>query len=386
MVDPANGGRERSFQALRESEELHRVVLGNISDAVFLADDEGRFTFVCPNVDIIFGYLPDEVYAMGRLDRLLGEGLFDGARLAADGEIRNIEREVSAKSGVRRSLLVHVKKVAIQGGTVLCTCRDVTERRTAEDEVRAARADLAHASRLTLVGELIASIVHEIRQPLASMSANAAAGIRVLEGGRLADEPEMLREILADIYSQAHAADEVIQRLRSLVRKQALALEVLDVNEVLSDLLRLVGGEAQMRGVSLRSELESRALKVHADRVSLHQVVLNLLVNAMDAVKQADRERLVIVRTRDLRDSVEISVSDSGPGIPADHATRIFDAFFTTKRDGVGLGLAVARSLVQAQGGQLSFVDRVERGATFRVTLPAHWPRDINSRPAPGGD
>src|SRR5688572_20396998 len=115
MSDLTNGGRERAYQALRESEELHRATLGNISDAVFLTDDEGRFTFVCPNVDVIFGYMPDEVHAMMRINYLLGEDLFSSAELAVQGEIRNIEREVVSRSGTQRVVLVHVKKVSING-------------------------------------------------------------------------------------------------------------------------------------------------------------------------------------------------------------------------------------------------------------------------------
>ena len=139
MSGPTNGGREAAYQALRESEELHRATLSNISDAVFITDDEDVFTFICPNVDVIFGYAPDEVQAMGRISRLLGEGLFDHAELAARGELRNIECEVASKSGARRSLLIHLKAVAIQGGTVLYSCRDVTERKHAEEELRLAR-------------------------------------------------------------------------------------------------------------------------------------------------------------------------------------------------------------------------------------------------------
>jgi PAS domain S-box-containing protein len=135
MNEGTNGGRAEAFQALRDSEELHRATLSSISDAVFLTDDEGIFTFVCPNVDVIFGYVPDEVRAMTRISRLLGENLFDLAELAARGEIKNIEREVTSKSGERRSVLIHLKKVSIQGSTVLYTCRDVTERRRAEEEL-----------------------------------------------------------------------------------------------------------------------------------------------------------------------------------------------------------------------------------------------------------
>ena len=116
MSEPTNGGRARAYQALRESEELHRVTLESISDAVFITDDEGAFTFICPNVDVIFGYVPDEVEAMRRISRLLGDNLFDLAELAARGEIRNLEREITSKSGGRRTLLIHLKAVSIKGG------------------------------------------------------------------------------------------------------------------------------------------------------------------------------------------------------------------------------------------------------------------------------
>jgi PAS domain S-box-containing protein len=129
MSEPTNGGQARAYRALRESEELHRATLSNISDAVFLTDDDGLFTFICPNVDVIFGYVPDEVQAMMRISGLLGENLFDHAELTARGEIKNIEREITSKTGERRSLLIHLKKVSIQGSTVLYTCRDVTERK-----------------------------------------------------------------------------------------------------------------------------------------------------------------------------------------------------------------------------------------------------------------
>ena len=188
MGELTNGGRERAYRALHDSEELHRVTLSSISDAVFLTDDDGQFTFICPNVDVIFGYVPDEVQAMVRISRLLGENLFDRSELAARGEIRNIEREVVSKSGEHRSLLIHLKEVSIRGGTVLYSCRDVTDRRHAEEELRTVRQELAHASRLALLGELMASIGHEINQPLAAIRSNASAGLLLLnrddEAGR----------------------------------------------------------------------------------------------------------------------------------------------------------------------------------------------------------
>src|SRR5262245_41938514 len=232
MSDGTNGGRDEAFQALRDSEELHRATLGSISDAVFLTDADGVFTFVCPNVDVIFGYVPDEVRAMTRIGRLLGEELFDRAELAARGEIRNLEREVTSKSGVRRTVLVHVKAVSIKGATVLYTCRDITERKQAEEELRAARNDLAHASRLALVGELMASIAHDITQPLTSILANARAGLRLLDAEARPADGRQLRDILGDVCDQSRLAGEFVARLRALVRKRPMELRALDVNDV----------------------------------------------------------------------------------------------------------------------------------------------------------
>jgi PAS domain S-box-containing protein len=366
-----SGGRTEAFQALRESEELHRVTLENISDAVFLTDDDGRFTFICPNVDVIFGYMPDEVRAMGRIGGLLGEQLFDQAELAARGEIRNIEREVRSKSGERRNLLIHLKAVNIQGGTVLYSCRDVTELKHTEEELRTTRLDLMHASRLALVGELMASIAHEINQPLTSIIANAGAGLRQLEPEAPTERVRELRDILGDIRDEGRLAAGVIERLRALAAKRQLERRPLDVNEVAFDTLRLVAGDARRRRVTLSAELGQALPPVDADRVSLQQVMLNLLLNAMDALdREEPAERTVTVRTLLAHDAVEVAVSDTGRGIPGDRLPKVFDAFFTTKADGLGLGLAIARSIVEWHGGRIWAEEHGGRGATFRMSLP----------------
>jgi PAS domain S-box-containing protein len=371
MSEPTNGGRARAYQALRESEELHRLTLESISDAVFITDDDGAFTFICPNVDVIFGYGPDEVEAMGRIGRLLGENLFDRAELRARGELHNIERDVTSKSGERRSLLVHLKEVSIRGGTVLYSCRDVTERKHVAEELRAARLDLAHASRLAMVGELMASIAHEINQPLTSIIANAGAGLRWLDADARADQLAEFREVFVDIRDQGRQARSVIERLRTLAGKRPLERQPLDLNEVTSEILRLVGSDARRRRVALRAEFVPFLPPVSADRVCLQQVVLNLLLNAMDSMDEvAARQRLLTVRTRQLEGAVELAVSDTGAGIPADRLPRLFDAFFTTKRDGLGLGLAIARSIVEAHGGRIWAEDHGGAGATFRLTIP----------------
>ncbi|MGH7345267.1 MAG: sensor histidine kinase, partial [Candidatus Rokuibacteriota bacterium] len=325
-----------------------------------------------PNVDVIFGYVPDEVRAMTRISRLLGDHLFDPAELAARGEIKNIEREVTSKTGERRAVLIHLKKVSIQGSTVLYTCRDVTERRHAEEELRAARLELAHASRLASVGELLASIAHEINQPLTSILTNASAGLRRLPALAAADQADELLEIFVDIRDQGRRAGDVIERVRALAGKRPLERRPLDVNEVAGEIVTLVRGEARRRNVTLRTELVASLPPIDADRVSLQQVMLNLMLNGMDAMDQREAaDRRLVVSTRRLDDAVEVAVSDTGHGIPADRLPKVFDAFFTTKKEGLGLGLAIARSIVEAHGGRIWAEDNGGRGATFHLALPA---------------
>jgi PAS domain S-box-containing protein len=308
MSGSANGGRAKAYEALRESEELHRATLTSISDAVFVADDEGAFTYICPNVDVIFGYTPDEVQAMGRISRLLGDALFDRGALDAAGEIRNVEREVTAKGGERRTVLVHLKRVSIRRGTVLFTCRDVTERKEAERQLAAARRELAHAARLALVGELTTSIVHEMHQPLASILAK-------------------------DIRRATANAADIGDRLRSLARQRPLETRPLDVNRLVGEVLQVVAADARRREVEVRPELDPSMPAVSADRVALQQVVLNLVVNAMEAIEAKGAQgrggqRQVSVRTTRVDGAAEIAVTDTGPGIDATAAPRMGGATF----------------------------------------------------------
>lgn len=371
MTDKANGGRELAYQQLRDSEQLHRATLTNISDAVFLTDDDDQFTFVCPNVDVIFGYSPYEVRALGRISKLLGDALFDRADLAAHGEIRNIERRVTVKSGEARTILVHAKAVSIQGGTVLYCCRDVTELKHAEEELRVVRAELTHVSRLALVGQLVASITHEVKQPLTAILANAGAGHRIL--GQASGHPhsQELREIFDDITAEGVLADEVISRLRALARKKPLTLQPLDVNSLVHETLRLVDGDARRRQVTLCAELEPGLPQVRADRVCIQQVLLSLVLNAMEAMDDSVAgARRAVLKTRLGDRAIDVSVSDTGHGVAAAHLPKLFEPFFTTKNEGLGLGLAIARSIVEAHAGRIWADGGGESGATFHVTLP----------------
>jgi signal transduction histidine kinase len=240
----------------------------------------------------------------------------------------------------------------------------------AEGEVRHRRAELAQASRLALAGELTASIAHEINQPLGAILANAGAAEALLRRDPAASEE--LRAILADIRRADLRASEIIRRVRALVTSRQAEREPVDVNPMVSEVLAFLQAEAKRRGIVVDSALASGLPALHADRVQLQQAVVNLCVNAMEAMTDcAPGERRLAVRTAAAGNGVEIAVSDTGPGIRAEHLKQVFESFFTTKAQGTGLGLAITRSIVEAHDGCVSAENRAEGGALFRMILPA---------------
>lgn len=235
-------------------------------------------------------------------------------------------------------------------------------------------AEVTHNARLALAGELTASIAHEIAQPLSAILNNVETAELILKRSQNAADSEALAPILADIKRDDLRANEVVNRLRALLRKRELKLEPMDINALVSSAVMLVRADAGHRLVQLRTELEPDLPPVPADPVHLQQVVLNLLVNGMDSMSSTPPPaRLLFVRTR-LRagSAVEITVRDNGHGIDPSHTGRVFESFFTTKEGGMGLGLSIARSIVQAHGGTI-WAERARGGGSifsFRLPLP----------------
>lgn len=243
-------------------------------------------------------------------------------------------------------------------------------RKRAEMEAQGLRHDLAHAGRVATVGELTASLAHELNQPLTAILSNAQAGQRIL--GTAPADLEVVREILNDIVEDNKRAGDVIRRLRSLLRKGRREVKALDLNEAVGEVARLVGGDALVRGLAIQLELDPGLPLVLGDRVQLQQVALNLVLNAMDAMQNARTgQRALLLRTaRDGAKTVRVEVSDSGAGVSEGDLDKIFQAFYTTKPDGMGLGLAITRSIVEAHGGRLEARNNAGGGATFSFTLP----------------
>ena len=253
------------------------------------------------------------------------------------------------------------------------TVMDVTERKRAEQErerLRQAQADLAHVNRVTTMGELTASVAHEVNQPIAAAVTNAKTCLRWLT--RDHPDVEEARAAAMRIVNDGTRAAEIIKRIRLLFKKGTSERELVDVNEVIQEMVVLLRGEAVKNSTLVRTELEADTPRVMADRVQLQQVLMNLMLNGMDAMKDANGTRELIIKSRrGENDKVLVSVDDTGVGLPPEQADRIFTAFFTTKPHGTGMGLSISRSIVESHGGRLWVADNSPRGASFWFSLPA---------------
>jgi signal transduction histidine kinase len=254
--------------------------------------------------------------------------------------------------------------------SIFGTCQDVTDQRLAEVSIRRSLDEITHLNRVSAMGELTASLAHELNQPLAAILSNAQAAGRFL-GGESPDLAEV-RECLTDIVADDKRAAEVINRLRGLLKKGEYQPSLADLNEVVSEAMRLVGNNALLRQVSVKFEPLPGLPPVLGDRIQLYQVVLNLIMNGLDAVaERSPGNRWVLVRTAKADSGdVELTVEDSGKGIAESEVARLFEPFFTTKRDGLGMGLSISRSIVQAHRGKIWAENAVEGGAIFRCVLP----------------
>jgi PAS domain S-box-containing protein len=252
---------------------------------------------------------------------------------------------------------------------------DITERKRAEEErkrLRRLEADLAQINRVSVLGELTASIAHEVNQPLSGIVSNGSACLRWLAG----DSPnlEETREALLDIVRDGKRAGEIVARIRALTKKTAVAREKLDLNETIQEVLALVGDEARRSSVMVRTLFTDDLSPVAGDRVQLQQVVLNLVLNAIEAMSSiGERARELVITTRNIdAKQVQVTVEDSGIGLDPNAIDKIFDSFYTTKPSGMGMGLSISRSILQAHGGRLWATAKASPGTMFHFTIPKY--------------
>ena len=368
--------RKRADEALRASEGLFARAFRSSPDAMVISRrDDGQIIDVNDRWEVLLGYRRADTVGRTMAELPLGAGAQDQEtlrRLAeAPGPVRDVETRFLTQSGELRETIIATEAVEMGGHhCFITTIRDVTERRRAEREALEQRQLLTHLSRVAVLGELSGALAHELSQPLTAILSNAQAARRML-----AREPVDLREIdeiLEDIASADRRAGEVIRRLRAMFRREESNRQLLDLNDIAREVLDLTRSDLLTRHVQVTTRLTPDLPKVQGDSVQIQQVILNLIVNGSEAmINNEPNDRALLIETAIIdRNTVGIAVFDNGTGIRADMLDQLFEPFVTTKRQGLGLGLTICRSIATAHAGQLWAGNNEGRGSVFRLLLP----------------
>jgi PAS domain S-box-containing protein len=372
--------RKLTEEELRRTEERFRLLVETVQDyAIYMLDPAGIVTSWNVGAEHIKGYRTEEIIGQHFSRFFSAEDVERGEpemELEVAVEQSRFSSEVwrVRKDGSRFWASVVITALHDQQGKLVGfskITRDLTERKQTEQALQNATAELAHMARVTTMGELAASIAHEINQPLAAIVNNANASSRLL-----ASEPPDLDEVrvaLADIAEAGTRAGEIISRIRAFLKKAVPAKTRVDINQVIREVLAVTPGELDKHQVSVRTELLPGLAPVQGDRIQLQQVILNLIVNGIDAMTSVtDRPRVLLVRSQPQESGgVLVSVQDSGAGLDPKNIGHLFDPFFTTKPEGMGMGLPISRSIVETHGGRLWLTPNDGQGVTFQFTLPA---------------
>jgi PAS domain S-box-containing protein len=368
--------RKRAEEALRQSEEQWRDVFENNPTMYFMVDAAGKVLAVNPFGAEQLGYKVDELVGQPVL------GVFcESDREAAQRNVALCLEQIGrAKSWEARNVrkdgtVIRVRETAkavprVNGPIVLIACEDITEHKRAEEALRQAQADLEQVNRVTTMGELTASLAHEVNQPIAAAVTNANTCLRWLA----ADTPNLkeARAAAMRIVKDGKRAGEIISRIRLLFKKSTPQRELVDLNEVIREMIVLLRSEAMRYSISVRTELEADLPQAMGDPVQLQQVLMNLMINGIEAMKDVDGARELAIKSQlSENEQLLVSVSDTGVGLPPQQGDQIFNAFFTTKPQGTGMGLRISRSIVESHSGRLWAADNSPRGASFYLTLPA---------------
>jgi PAS domain S-box-containing protein len=340
-------------------------------DLLIVSDVSGKILNINPAWATL-GWSPDDL--VGKSGEWLvhpddrKRSLAELANLIAGGNTRHLENRTLCKDGSYRWLSW---SAVPDRGVIYSVARDITDLKHSEEQLHALRGQLAHASRQTTMGAMTASIAHEIGQPLAAIMANASAGLRWLK--RLDPDLAEVQVALERIVSDAHRTNEVISGIRAMFGKEAAEASPVDICLLVGEVLQLAQRELETHRVLLHNNMRDGLPEVMGERVQLHQVFLNLIMNAIEAMSSVNggERRLTIASTLDEHANVRVTLEDTGGGIAPAHFARIFDPFFTTKSHGMGLGLSICRSIIEAHGGRLWASPGSPCGTVFQLNLPS---------------
>ncbi|MGC1414379.1 MAG: PAS domain S-box protein [Candidatus Acidiferrum sp.] len=366
--------RKRGEQAIR----LLAAVVESSHDAIVSKGLDGIITSWNKGAERLFGYAAEEVVGQNIL-LIIPPGRRDEEvaiieRLARGEQVDHFETVRMRKDGSLLDVALTISPMRDAAGRIVGAsklARDITERKRSEEALRQAQADLARVNRVTTMGELTASLAHEVNQPIAAAVTNAKTCLRWLTR----DQPDLeeARAAAMRIVNDGTRAAEIIKRIRLLFKKGTSERELVDINELIQDMIVLLRGEATQYSVFVRTELGADAPRVMADRVQLQQVLMNLMMNGIDAMKDVRGTRELAIESRITEnDQVLVSVNDTGVGLPRQQSDQVFEAFFTTKPHGTGMGLSISRSIVESHGGRLWAASNSPRGASFCFSLPSN--------------
>jgi len=363
----------------KRAEEKFRLVLDAAPNAMIMVDSAGVISFANAPAATVFGYPLSELIGC-HVETLIPERFRDrhggyrkGFHSQPSSRAMGAGRDLFGrrKDGSEFPVEVGLNPIrTAQGLFVLASVIDITARKQAELEHQRQNMELARVGRVAVMGELAASLAHEVNNPIGAMVANASAGQRLITAGKV--KIGELNDLLADIAADGRRAGEIVQSIRNMVRKGKEHHALIQIEGIIHDLLRIVHAEAVERDVTVSAEVDSDGGRVWADRVQLLQVFLNLTLNAFEAMSamRPDARRLVIHAGSNGNGEIVVSVRDSGPGFPEGLVEQLFEPFFSTKAEGTGMGLAISRSIIEAHGGTLSGENCDDGGACFMVRLP----------------